>query len=310
VPSTGIPEIVAGQIEAIEAIAPGHPVFLVTLRDGSKVVVKADGIATTSDGTDISAMTRKNVIAIDELITAVSPGASTLPLSPSEIDAVAAFALAPADLAQWVTLVRQGRNIFLKMRQAVGFTTLGKAEERNLSIDDKSKFNALIHKLRHNQKAWISMGAVSAVDLFVGNNDRIDFTLLRVGNAGNMIFQQEPNGTISKALGYDTLDPTANDSGLMYGTMNFRQWEDSFGKHLLDTRAFGRKCQAIIASFNSRSLVPLGIAPLPLSDGSSLAAGLDQGASILSHKISTKVKLGQKVPSGIMARASYLGWVR
>lgn len=311
-PATGsaLPELLTSQISAIDAISPGHPVFLVTLgNSATKLVIKVEDHASSIDGLDLKPMTRHNIGVINDIMGTVSAGVDSVPLSELEVAAVAAFRASPAELAMWLALVQSGQKVMLKMAHNAGFTTLGKASELSLSDKDKSRLNSLILKLRNNSKAWLSMGAITAADLFVGNNDRIDFNVGVIGNAGNMIFQEEANGSINRALGYDNLDPTASDAGFMYGR-NIRAWQDVFGIHLRDVRAYGRKCQTVIQNFNARTLAPLGIAPLSPADGSSLAAGMELGRNALARKISDRMKIGQKVPSGVAARALWLGWVR
>lgn len=301
---------IGNAIENIQPMSPGHPVWEVTMKGGSKIVVKSESIATSynTQGQHLAAMTPANVKAINGIMATVSPGHEQHPLTDAEITALAAFKAAPDDLAGYIQQARAKQQVLLKMKHDPGFRTLGKATELSLTDKDKAAFNDLILALLGNAPAWQSLGKIAIADAFIGNNDRLDLGNKMVGNAGNVIFHRAADGKVTHAKGLDTLDPSASDAAHMYGT-NITDWSNTFGVHIRDKTQFPALAQAIIADFNRRNLTPLGITNLTPAEAGALAQGMVMGWDALAARIAGQVRAGNKVPSGVMARARYLGWV-
>lgn len=309
-------QIVAGSIHAIDD-ASGNgasPVWIVTLTSKDEtgqhdqLVVKEERQFSNSRG---------NVGAMNQIMTTVSPSAAMEVLDQPEWLALDTFASRPAGLAQAARSAWLGQTVLLKMKYDPRFYAASNrpvdGQSRAMDEDDKAKATHLFNGLRANTKAWQTLGQVAIADNLIGNNDRIAFDGWTVTNFGNLIFSRDAQGKITHALGYDAVDPYGGPAKQIFGT-DIEYWTSNFGCFIKEKHTFVAAAHSVVRHINEARMEPLGLAPfgknIAANEAQFLAQGLMIGWDKLANAIGMRVRNGRSVPSGLMARARYLGWVK
>jgi hypothetical protein len=304
--------LVKGHITAVTPLAKGHPVFLVTLKGTkAKVVVKTENIQFIGGAEDPkrSPMAAQNAKLVSQMMGSVSKGVQNIPLTASEVEALKAAPNPDPALKNAMQMVEAKQQFWVKMPFTPGLTTFGKLQKRDdLDANDIAELGDTIQRLKGNSKAWTGMGQILLVDLFIGNADRIYWEEMKVVNPGNLIFQTNSRGEIERAVGLDAYDPNAGQAGQMYGS-DIEDWKRAFGSVLKNTKAYNRNADRIIESLNKWLKDKANLAGFGKNESMAVTIGMDQGHTILRQKIQAQIARG-RTPSGVMARAVYLGWTK
>jgi hypothetical protein len=302
--------LVKGRIESVKPLAKGHPVFLVTLKGSTaKIVIKTESqqfIGSIENPTR-SPHSSKNAQMVSSLMGAVSQGVQNIPLTASEVEALKAVPNPDPSLKIAQLSVDAKQSFWVKMPFTPGLTGFGGLMKKtDLNAQEIGEVADLVARLKGNSKAWTGLGQIFVVDLFIGNGDRIDWEGMRVQNPGNLIFQADSNGDITRAVGLDAFDPNAGNAGQMYGT-DIEEWKRAFGSVLKYHQAYGRNAARIIESLNTWLKRGAGLDGFGNNESMGIAIGMDKGRAALQQRVAAQIKSG-RTPSGVMARATYLGW--
>jgi hypothetical protein len=194
----------------------------------------------------------------------------------------------------------------VKMKVRKNFAELesgGKVGSDEIAVD------AVMQQLPGNEDVWRRLGEIVAVDLFLGNADRIapspggrpGEAVLQ--NLGNIFLKFDKHGRLKKALGLDNYEGSGQATDLGQGVP--RDWQDNFAPILKN---------AGIARDFSRSVIEQVV-----RHGAKVGAKVDLGEKerewffrgMMSAREKVKaflVRRGGQVMPGIMSRAQYLGW--
>jgi hypothetical protein len=308
-----IPEIKLGMIESINDLSGNgmNPIWKVNLRGGGKVIVKAERQIESG-----VAFARGNINAISGIVTAITPTGAFAKLSPSEIGALNRCVPRPASLTSSLLQSAQKTVNLVKMRfdptfhSSTAHDVEASCGKKAMTPTERADATTLFSSLRGNIRAWETLGQVLIADAVIGNHDRFNISSGTVGNFGNLIFSRDANGRVMRAQGYDSLDPFSGVSSMMYG-VDIQEWIDSDGKYIKDNKAvFPGLAQKIVDNMNEWRMRPLKLADYGSAEVTWFWQGMGAAWDKLARDISTKVTKGQGIPSGVMARAKYLGWVR
>ncbi len=318
-PRNGVmPEITSGSILSIIPISVGHPVFQLVFRNGPTLVIKVEehqgtGVYEFKDGMnnisqDVTSFASHNVSQISGVMGIVSTRVQNTALSLNEMSALNSFSSKPAELIEALKRVNSKIGFFVKMPYTTGIKTMGASMKRQITLNDTQELAQLAGDLKGNRAAWESLGSIFAADMFVGNGDRVMWEEGKVTNPGNLIFQRDASGKITRAVGLDAYDPNAGFESFMYGT-NIEAWKASFGHSLKDMKGYRRLAAQVMDSINDTWLKIGGVAerfgPMEIT---ALAVGMEKGQAALKARIGGDIKAGKKTASGIVARAAFLGW--
>ncbi|WP_325342778.1 hypothetical protein [Xylophilus sp.] len=315
----------AGNIQSIDD-ASGNgasPVWIVTLtsKDAAdqhdRLVVKEEKQFVNAAGKHIGAFARGNIDAMNYVMTTVSPTAVMEVLEPTENLALDTFSGRPDNLSRAARQAWEGTRLLLKMKFDPRFYAGSNkpVDDKPYAMDenDRAKATHLLNGLRANVRAWQTLGQVVIADNLIGNYDRIAFESWEVTNFGNLIFSRDSSGNITHALGYDAVDPSSTLEKLLFGT-NIDWWKANFGQYIKEKHTFLAASQRVINHINRHRMEPLGLAPFGRNVTANEVRYFEQGLVIgwdkLANAIGVKVRSGKAIPSGLMARARYLGWVR
>lgn len=318
-----------GFIESVAELGSGgmNPIWLVALKGGNaKIVLKLEApfkqavpkmVRNTMQQEWVPApqLAKANIQAMSNVMGTVSPTATMDTASPSELNALAAFGGLPESLKSKLADIRRGTHILLKMKYDSTFASMsnGSVESgRFSSMSEKEKDEArkILEAIRGKTRVWQNLGSITIADALLGNSDRFDISNGGgVTNFGNMIFSRAKDGTINGAMGHDAVDPSKLLEKQMFGT-NLGDWEQDFGVHIKNKHSFISFAEKVIQELNKRRMNPLGIAPFGHAEQAAFAEGMVIGWDKLANKIGSTVRMGKGIPSGLMARAKYLGWVK
>ncbi len=316
-------------IESIDDMSGGgmNPIWLVTMRGSVvKLVVKAEKELNPSE----AAIAKANMKAMSDVMLVVSKTAAFARLDQAELTALEHFRARPLALRRAIVAASRGENHLTKMKFDPTFFCTSAAEPiamggkawQAMSPADEAKSILLFTALRGNKDAWRSLGQVIFADGMIGNNDRINFMNGSVSNFGNLIFSRDTSGNVTRALGYDTYFAYADSAKLMYGTNLDTQtapqaipggpaeygWIESCGKWI-KKNMLPRLAAGIIASINKQRMLPFNLAPYSSTEEEQyLLDGLRQGWARQETNIGMKLRQGKGLPSGVVARAKYLGF--
>jgi hypothetical protein len=87
-------------------------------------------------------------------------------------------------------------------------------------------------------------------------------------------------------------------------------WIEVYGKYIKDKNSFPAFAKSVLAHVNEERMALLNLAPYTIDEERYLAEGLVQGWDKQANAVGIKVRAGKGVPSGLMARAKYLGFIR
>lgn len=311
-------EVVANQIKLITApeLDPkgttrgwgdSRPVFFVTFRSGERIVLKGELRAMTGKQADQSARWAS------KMMKQVSAEAKVKLLTDSELNALrglTAFQFAGIGQAG-----RQTREYLLDLIQSrmfafykMGFVgdlgnvgSLIKAEDGKPI--DKAKVKALLTEFKTNRVVLVNLGQVVAVDLFIGNTDRIGPDG-RIVNAGNLFFRKQDQ---HRAIGIDFFEAQGEASNMFKPAP-----DDWHGAVLSDADALRRLATNVIDNLNglfSNAVPEITKEELisPIGIGRFLN-GLNGGIAALRTYLAGRITQGKSVPSGVQSRMQRLGW--
>ena len=311
--------IAAGQIKSIDEMVGGmNPVWLVTMTNTpKKFVVKSEKAMSSDHGVLPNAQQVANIKAMNSIMGVVSAKTDMLALSAPELTALGSFSNSPQSMKDALQKVNSKQSILVKMYQDASFTSTpnkavlddGGFPENIMTDNDRMKSRSMFNKLRGNRAAWQSLGQVAIADALIGNSDRLTLSPPGVTNFGNLIFSTNAQGDIIHALGYDTIDPFTGNPKLLHG-QDIREWISSFGAHILSKTKFTAIAMGVMSDIKRHRLDPLQMAPYTDGEAQALSEGLSMGWDKQAMWISSTVQSGKGIPSGLMARAKYLGWVR
>jgi hypothetical protein len=324
-----MPLLLPHVIASITPLAKDHPVVKVTLVNGFAFVVKAEtsrhdsqlpglsmGIVKPDPvkgtaGKDLRPFNKASAEVSSSLMSLVSPGTQSVPLNTAETAAIMGWRSLPMTLSQMAQQI-SGRAAFLvKMPFLKGVTSTEAMKDKVFDPANKPAMAKMAAELEGNTPVWKGLGKIILVDAFVGNGDRIDFSGNRIQNISNLIFQTDAQGEIVKAVGLDVFDPYAADAGRMHGTM-IDAWITDFGQYIKDQFRYMALASSIVNDLSTRWFKGAAGVDTSLGGGeaAALGVGMSQAYAELSRKLSGDAKMGRRMPSGVMARAVYLGWVQ
>lgn len=266
------------------------------------------------------AMQAAQVRGINSVMGVVSSTATMETVDAAEMKILETFSGCPASLKGAIASARSGAKMLLKMNFDPKFTTSAnksvptdktQAGDGIMTAEDQKKAKELFEGLRANDKAWQTLGHVTIADHLVGNGDRLNLMDgdVKVQNYGNLIFSKNAQGQITHALGYDAINPFAGLAKNIYGT-DIERWADEYGAFIRDKSKFPDIAKQIIADINIKRMAPLKLQPFGPREIFALGTGLAQGWDKYANLIADRALRGQGVPSGLMARAVWMGWVR
>lgn len=239
-----IPELTSGSIKSIKALSHDHPVFEVTLTSGFVLVVKGDmkrvrhaeeqaayGRASSQQKTQMDAERESQSQAsiawgskIMKNVTGRKEELRTKPLTVNEFQevtrAVKQGLSSDPKARAWIA---DNDRVWVKMPFISGLhdANIGNIGDRTgLTKEDKAdkieKNVMRVMPLLLNAEMWHELGEITAVDLFIGNNDRFvirqkDLEKPRLGSRGDVknpgnIFLLTGRIERAIALGLDTFD--------------------------------------------------------------------------------------------------------
>jgi len=205
-------EIKLAEIESIEQLGnPMGPVFLLTFK-GS--ILQADRLVVKAErGTDRGA----RFTTTAEIMRVVDPRAIAELISPSEYLALkqAALRIGTENFKFWLAAPE---TFFVKMKVRKHFIDLQKPPPQGFDAAQIEILQKVMPKLAGNQSLWESLGEIVAVDLFLGNADRISpgevSGAARLLNAGNVFLKFDASGNLKKAIALDNFDTNEDASRL------------------------------------------------------------------------------------------------
>lgn len=325
-PAGILPFIGMNMVQSIDDMSGGgmNPIWLVTMRGGGvKLVVKAEMELNPSE----AAFAKANMKAMSDVMMVVSKTSAFARLEDKELTALDSFVTRPLTLRSAITAAQTGTKHLTKMKFDPSFFCTSAGEPigmgfaaQAMSPEQQAKSILLFTALRNNREAWRTLGQVVFADAMIGNNDRVSFENGRVSNFGNLIFARDTGGNVTHALGYDTYHAFADNAKMMYGTAIHTQtapmfdprgeaeysWIGSCGKWI-KKEMLPRLAKGIIDSINKERMIPFNLAPYTvLEEQKHLLDGLLQGSRRQESNIKTKLRQGQGLPSGLVARAKYL----
>jgi hypothetical protein len=218
-------EIKLAQIESIGQLGhPKGPVFLLTFK-GS--ILQADRLVVKAErGTDRGA----RFTTTAEIMRIVDPHAIAELISASELLALkqAALWMGTDNLRFWLSAAE---TFFVKMKVRNHLGDLQKPLPQGFDAAQIEFLHKVLPQLVGNQSLWESLGEIVAVDLFLGNADRIApgevSGAARLQNAGNVFLKFDAAAKLKKAIALDNFD-TNEDASRIRGPEIPIQWLTDF----------------------------------------------------------------------------------
>ena len=315
-----LPAFVARNIASIADLDGPHFVFLVTFTNGDQMVLKAE-MSVNSSQTVSSHNIGVRVMGLVSPVKAVTltdaekaqVGIVDTGISSAFFKAEQAIA---AGNAHWVKAVFQTGLAGLK--DAGSFQV--KAEGSMFGDDDPQKKIAataymakLNRQLAGNSKAWKSLGAIVAVDMLLGNQDRISLHNAGFDNLPNVQFRQNGN-KITEAVGLDTYDSLHTGTSDLHD-ISIDDWKTNCGEYLKDLN----KAETQIGAAMNDGIRQInktfgtGTCTWGTKEKKAFAEGYKSSAAKLKTKMKAEapklMKLGGSAPKGLLLRLNWLGWL-
>ncbi|MBL8214937.1 MAG: hypothetical protein JNK87_29725 [Bryobacterales bacterium] len=286
-----------GTIVAWQVHGQTRPVFRITFRDNSALVIKAE-----SGGTDRDV--NKNLAWGGKLMRQVSPQMKVQLLSQDEVRelrAISPMAFTPRNARAYLTdlldATQMGIFVWVKMPYLSG---LQDADDALKKGGDKA---AELYATLSTAQTMRTFGKILAIDLFIGNADRVDPITGRIQNTGNVIFQRLGDGSLSM-IGLDFYEASGEFSNLS-STFIHPRWG---GLHLLNTNTMDNFAMMVIRGLNQMfEEAKINVDYFTPGHAFQLRIGMEEGVEALREFISRRLRT-KTVQQGVLARAVRLNW--
>jgi hypothetical protein len=292
-----------------------RPVFLITFRDRTNLVVKGEMNA-RRQGTGQQSLKWEG-----KMMRQVSPPVKINLLKEDEIRTLnelqeVVFAYVPFGSrsrvppvapsiarAYLVDLIDSGLFLFYKMPYLEGLHD-GDLEKKD--EEGKIRFYQTLCK----PSVLREMGRVIAADLFNGNNDRFNSKTGRLNNASNLILQRMQDGT-DRIIGLDFYQTDGEGFCDLYKPIP----TDWGGYHLRTPETRAAFAQMVVEGLTEHFLQNsdgLGYVLGLEFDGShawQILNGMNEGVELMKSYLNRRYSMGKPVNSAIRDRARLLGWI-
>jgi hypothetical protein len=310
-------EIRADEILAITDIAPHrHPVFRLTLAGNddsgpSMLVLKFE--FARDGGARFAATT--------EIMQIVDPGAIAEVLSESEERALLQAQSKGTPYLR--ECIQVPGFIIVKMKLRKEFEDLQSPDPRNGLTEKQVRIiKAVMPKLVGNERVWRTLGEIVAVDLFLGNSDRIapqerdpfDEKEYKgpgkavLQNAGNIFLKFDESGELKKALALDNYNARGSATSLDEALPP--DWLSSYAPILASGGIMSLFTQSVIKKV-VRHAAKVGIeVELGEKERTCFFLGMRSGIEkMIAFLVQRTGQIGQRLQPGLVSRAKYLRWL-
>lgn len=305
----GLQKIKFGQIQAIQDLNPQvQPVFRVTLATPAgpvDLVVKQEmGSATHGKPADRYTMTA-------ELMHLVSSVAKAEVLDNNEADALKRSPHATAYMKQ---LFGQPYTFWVKMKfkQGLGDLQSIASGAAGFSPSQIADLQNLVPKLVNNTAFWMSFGRIVAVDVFVGNRDRISWSPKKsranLQNPGNVFVKFDANGNVKKAIGLDFFEGL-NSMAYVETILSMKDWERFCLPPLKDQNHARTLASDVVAEIVAHVAQGGIVANYGTQEEVSFLMGFNAGIQMIKLHCISQLQSNKPLPGGVRARAGSLGWI-
>lgn len=310
-------EITFEAIRNVAAPAEGHPVWVITYRDNFRLVVKGEFALNRTAGE-----TKKSIVFGAGLMKKASPAVQAKILTAAELGALRALTtwrdagqgaqIAPKTKSDMLEMMNSNapKFVFVKMPFVEDLTDLGNKLRRNKGLK-------LLACMRNSAGPLTQLGRIAAVDLFIGNADRLnvedDDELGRVVNVGNLMFQKGQDANNNRT--YTGVGLDWYEAGRAFSNLVAAPPVNWPGRILNDNNKLYRFAANLVDDLNTRFNNGLAgrITQLDLITQAGIERayrGLIEGRQRIRTDLVGKVNEGQAVPSGVKARLEALGWLQ
>jgi hypothetical protein len=276
-----------------------RPVFKLNLRDGSEMVIKLEG-----SGNDRNHA--PNLQWGGKMMRQVTPQLKVQNLEPDEIQVLAS--LSPMvftsrlgrqffDMVFRESQMNPGGNVWCKMPFLTGLYSAEKALTEGGESAEK------LYETLSTPSHLRMFGKILAIDLFIGNCDRVDPTSGRIQNSGNIMFQRMGDGQLMM-IGLDYYESSGELSNL-HGPIP-RDWG---GEFLRNNNTQLQFANTVAAGLNRMFTQEFRIEIEDFTQGHAwqIAHGMQEGVEALHQYLSRRLA-NKTLPQPILARAIRLGW--
>lgn len=290
-----------GTIVAWQVKGQTRPVFRITFRDGSALVVKAE-----SGGTDRDV--NKNVAWGGKLMRQVSPLMKVQLLSQDEVRelrAISPMAFTPRNARAYLTDLLDATQLGIFVWMKMPYINRLQDADDALKKDKETGFEKAfeLYETLNKAQTMRMFGKILAIDLFIGNADRVDPITGRIQNTGNIIFQRLGDGSMSM-IGLDYYEASGEFSNLS-STFIHPRWG---GLHLLNTNTMDNFAMMVIRGLNQMfEEAKVDVDHFTPGHAFQMRIGMEEGVEILREYISRRLRT-KTVTQGVLARAVRLNW--
>ncbi len=285
-----------GTIVAWQVKGQTRPVFRITFRDNSALVVKAESGGT---GRDVD----KNLAWGAKLMRQVNPQLKVQLLTQDEVRelrGISPMAFTPrnarAYLGDLLDATQAGIFVWMKMPY------INRLQDADDALKGENRALELYDTLSQSHTMRM-FGKILAVDLFIGNADRVDPLTGRIQNTGNVIFQRLGDGSLSM-IGLDFYEASGEFSNLS-STFIHPRWG---GLHLLNTNTMDNFAMMVIRGLNQMfEEARMDFDHFTPGHAFQLRIGMEEGVEALREFISKRLR-AKTVQQGVLARAVRLNW--
>lgn len=287
-----------------------RPVWLVTLRDGTRMVVKQEvkAFATAQKSAVFGAKIMKNIDGETKASALSDPELQVLSRLPTFTMGGLGLPAPTTSLSRdYLRFCMQNPNgIWIKMAFVENLVGLDKVlksdmDSRNLLLD-----------MRIDERILSSLGEVIAGDIFVGNEDRFTHSGRNLGavvNAGNILFKAQ-QGT--KGVGLDWFQAQGEFSNLYSAPPP--DWAGPLLNNAQEITRFSKRAISDLNGLFAEKLDDLRTPDLLTEyNAGNLEDGIIAGRDKLKTYLVTKTRKdataqSHKVPGGVLIRMQILGW--
>lgn len=294
-------KLVKGDISQVKCLEfksqdDARPVFQLTFRDGTSLVIKMEGSGNPRNH-------GSNLQWGSKLMRQVSPQMKVQVLDPAEVLVLRglpamAFTSRPGRLyfehLMFLTTQYGDGMVWCKMPFLGGLYSIEKGAAENV----EQLFETL------SKPSYLqTFGRILAIDLFIGNTDRIDPTNGHVQNAGNIMFQKLAEGQLMM-VGLDYYE-SAGELSDLHGPIPYG-WG---GEYLRNDSTRQRFADLVVAGLNElfQKKFHFDIGEFGGGHAWQIAHGMRDGVEVLHQFLSRRLRL-KNVPRPILERAMRLGW--